>query len=109
ERLGVFFALVATSFLWGIMHIGYDMYPWFIYVLEFVLITGPFFFFVYKRYGFVTAVFMHYFYNAWVTTLFMFTVDLRVAFVSLAVMFVPFVLFFIRSKGKDVKDEVVTY
>lgn len=100
ERLGVFFALVATSFLWGIMHVGYDMYPWYIYVLEFVLLTGPFFFFVYKRYGFASAIFMHYFYNAWVTTLFLFTVDLRVAFVSLAVMFSPFILFLIRKKSK---------
>lgn len=109
ERLGVLFALVATSFFWGIMHVGYDMYPWFIYVLEFVLITGPFFFFVYKRYGFATAMFMHYFYNAWVTTLFLFTVDLRVAFVSLAVMLSPFALFFIRNEGKDAKNEVITY
>lgn len=109
ERLGVFFALVATSFLWGIMHIGYDMYPWFIYVLEFVLITGPFFFFVYKRYGFTTALFMHYFYNAWVTTLFLFSIDLRVAFVSLAVMLGPFVLFLIRDKNKtrNVESTVV--
>lgn len=98
ERGGIFLALVMTSFLWGIMHIGYDMYPWYLYVLEFFILTGPFFFFVYKRYGFATAIFMHYFYNAWVTTLFLFGVDLKVAFVSLLVMLSPFLLCLIRNK-----------
>src|SRR5699024_96003 len=28
EKVGVFFALIATSFFWGILHVGYDMYPW---------------------------------------------------------------------------------
>lgn len=98
ERVGIFFALIVTSFLWGIMHIGYDMYPWYLYILEFFMLTGPFFFFVYKRYGFATAIFMHYFYNAWVTTLFLIYVDWQIAVVSLLVMFSPFLLFLIRRK-----------
>lgn len=102
ERIGLFFAFMATSVLWGIMHIGYDMYPWFIYVLEFILLTGPFFFFVYKRYGFATVMFMHYFYNAWVTTLFLFSVHIGVAFISLLVMLSPFILFFIHHKRETV-------
>lgn len=98
DRFGATMSLLFTSILWGVMHIGYDMYPWYLYVLEFIVITGPFFYFVYKRYGFATSIFMHYFYNAWVTTMFLFTVDLKVAFVSLLVMLSPLLIFFVREK-----------
>lgn len=93
DRVGVLFSLVLTSFLWGIFHIGYHMYPWYLYVLEFIVITGPLFYFAYKRYGFTTAIFLHYFYNAWVTTIFLFTVDVKVALVSLFVTLSPFLVF----------------
>lgn len=97
-RFGVVTALLATSFLWGIMHIGYDMYPWYIYVLEFIVISGPFFFFVYKKYGFATAIFMHYFYNAFVTVLFVLSIDIKVALVSWLVMLSPFLLLLVKEK-----------
>lgn len=103
DRLGAMFSLVMTSFLWGILHIGYDMYPWYLYVLEFMIITGPLFYFVYKRYGFHTAIFLHYFYNAWVTTLFLFSVDIKVAIVSLFVMFSPFLVFLFRKKDTTIQ------
>lgn len=94
-------AIVMSSALWGILHIGYDMYPWYLYVLEFILISGPFFYFVYVKYGFKTVIWMHYFYNAWVTTLLLFYVDLTVALVSLAVMLSPFLLFLVKRNNKD--------
>lgn len=100
DRFGVLMSLLLTSFLWGILHIAYDMYPWYLYVLEFIVITGPFFYFVYKHYGFSASIFMHYFYNAWVTTLFLFTVDVRVAIVSLFVMLSPFLLYLINIQNK---------
>lgn len=98
DRVGVLFSVILTSVLWGIMHIGYDMYPWYLYVVEFIFVTGPFFYFVYKRYGFAAGIFMHYFYNAWVTTLFLFAVDVKIALISLAVMLSPFLVFLIRGK-----------
>ncbi|MFA8440115.1 CPBP family intramembrane glutamic endopeptidase [Pueribacillus sp. YX66] len=106
ERFGIFMSLVLTSFLWGILHIGYDMYLWYLYVLEFIVITGPFFYFVYMRYGFSASIFMHYFYNAWVTTLFLFTVDVRVAIVSLCVMLSPFLLFIVRKTNKRMDNQL---
>lgn len=93
DKLTAPVSLVLTSFLWGILHIGYDMYPWYLYVLEFMLITGPLFYIVYKKHGFTSAIFLHYFYNAWVTTLFAFTIDTVVGVISLLVTLLPFVVF----------------
>lgn len=93
DKLTVPVSLVLTSFFWGILHIAYDMYPWYLYVLEFMLITGPLFYIVYKKHGFKSAIFLHYFYNAWVTTLFAFTIDLVVGVISLLVTLLPFVVF----------------
>lgn len=104
DRVGILFSLIMTSFLWGVLHIGYDMYPWYLYVLEFLIVTGPLFYFVYKRYGFSAAIFLHYFYNAWVTTLFLFIVDIKVAIVSLFVMLSPFLLFLIRKKDSPLQS-----
>lgn len=101
QKASAFTAVVMTSVLWGVMHIGYDMYPWYLYVLEFIVLTGPFFYFVYTKYGYATSVWMHYFYNAWVTTLLLFTVDIKTAFVSLFVMLSPFLVFLVRS-NKDI-------
>lgn len=101
-------AVVMSSLLWGILHIGYDMYPWYLYILEFIFVSGPFFYFVYTRYGFKTVIWMHYFYNAWVTTYLLFSYDLKIALVSLAVMLSPFLLFLVKiSKHDDTHTDTV--
>ncbi|MBO1003314.1 CPBP family intramembrane metalloprotease [Pseudogracilibacillus auburnensis] len=102
DRLGVIVSVIATSVLWGILHIGYDMFPWYLYVIDFIIITGPLFYFVYKRYGFKTVIFLHFFYNTWVTTLFLFSVDVKVAFVSLLITLSPFLLFLYRRTDSTV-------
>lgn len=100
ERFGVVIAVIVTSLLWGVLHIGYDMYPWYLYVIEFILITGPFFYFVYRRYGFPTVILLHYFYNAGVSTLFLFSIDFTIASISLVVMVSPFSLYLYRKPFK---------
>ncbi len=100
ERFGVVIAVIVTSLLWGVLHIGYDMYPWYLYVIEFILITGPFFYFVYRRYGFPTVILLHYFYNAGVSTLFLFSIDIMIASISLVVMVSPFSLYLYRKPFK---------
>lgn len=102
RKLGAVVAIFLSSAIWGILHIGYDMYPWYLYVLEFIILSGPLFYFVYVKYGFKTVIWLHYFYNAWATTLLLFYVDVNIALASLAVMLSPFLLFFIRTK-KDVQ------
>lgn len=95
DKLTVFISLILTSFFWGILHVAYDMYPWYLYVLEFMLITGPLFYIVYKKYGFKAAIFLHYFYNAWVTTIFAFTMHTTVGFISLLVTCIPLLVFLV--------------
>lgn len=95
---GILLSVIATSFLWGILHIGYDMYPWYLYVIDFMIITGPLFYFVYKKFGFKTVIFLHFFYNAWVTTLFVFAVDINIALLCLIVTLSPFLIFLYREK-----------
>src|SRR5699024_5960992 len=62
DRFSVIVSMFATSILWGVLHISYDMYPWYLYIVEFIIITGPLFYVVYKRYGFTTSILLHYFY-----------------------------------------------
>ncbi|MGM8211498.1 CPBP family intramembrane glutamic endopeptidase [Virgibacillus sp. W0430] len=99
DRFGVIVSIFATSVLWGILHIGYDMYPWYLYVIDFILITGPFFYFVYKKYSFQTVIFLHFFYNSWVMTLFLFAYDIRAALLSLVITFGPLFILFKRKKS----------
>lgn len=105
DKATVFVSLILTSFFWGILHVGYDMYPWYLYVLEFMLITGPLFYIVYKKHGFQSAIFLHYFYNAWVTTLFALTIDLTVGIVSIIVTFIPFIVFLVPKEQQKMHDQ----
>lgn len=99
DRFSVIVSMFATSILWGVLHISYDMYPWYLYIVEFIIITGPLFYVVYKRYGFTTSILLHYFYNAWVMTLFAFAIDLKIGLVSLLVMLFPVLALFVRPKA----------
>lgn len=98
DRFGVFFSVLMSSALWGILHIGYDMYPWYLYIIDFILITGPFFYFVFKKFGFPTVIFLHFFYNSWVTTLFSFSIHIGVGLLALLVTLSPFLLFLNQRK-----------
>ncbi|OLO25175.1 hypothetical protein BTR23_25380 [Alkalihalophilus pseudofirmus] len=100
DRFGVVISVLATSFLWGIGHIGYHMVPWHIRIFEFVLIVGPFFYFVYKRYGFVTAIFCHFFYNSMIGSIFLLTIIGPVGLLSVVLTLVPFLVFLKRSRGQ---------
>lgn len=57
-------AILLSSFLWGVMHIGYDMHPFYLMILELTLIAGPIFYWIYWRYGFLAVVMTHFFYNS---------------------------------------------
>lgn len=98
DKLTVPFSIVATSVLWGVLHFGYDMAPWYLYILEFIIITGPLFYIVYKRHGFTTAILVHYFYNAWAMTTFAFTLDIKIALISLLVVLIPLLTLFTKEK-----------
>lgn len=97
DRWGVIFSVIATSFLWGIGHMGYHMVPWHIRIFEFMIIVGPFFYFVYKRYGFVTAIFCHYFYNSLFGSIFLISIYWPVGILSFVLTLVPFFVFLKRS------------
>lgn len=98
DRFGVITSVLVTSILWGILHVGYDMYPWYLYIIDFIIISGPFFYFVYKKFGLKTAMFLHYFYNSIVTVMFLFSVDIKVAITSLLLTLAPLLLFFYKPK-----------
>ena len=53
-----------SSLLWSLVHLQYDVSPWYLRLIEIGLLTGPVSFWIYKKYGLYAAVLGHLFYNA---------------------------------------------
>ncbi|MFO1444878.1 CPBP family intramembrane metalloprotease [Bacillus sp. Bva_UNVM-123] len=101
DRFSVIISVILTSFLWGILHLGYDVYPWYLRVIEFMIIGGPFYYIVYKKFGFKTAIFCHYFNNSFITILFLWRVDLMVAIVALFLSLSPLLVLLLKTKSHE--------
>ncbi|MCB1307580.1 MAG: CPBP family intramembrane metalloprotease [Leptospiraceae bacterium] len=55
--------IILSSLLWGIVHLGYDVYPWYLRIVEFVLYGGPFFYIIWRRYGLMVSISTHLWIN----------------------------------------------
>ncbi|GEM_PF-3351436 len=102
DRFSVVASVILTSFFWGIAHLSYDVYPWYLRIIEFMII-GSFFYFIYKKFGFKTAIFCHYFYNSLFTTLFLFRVDMKVGFVALILSISPLLVLLLKTKSQEAR------
>ncbi|WP_419182568.1 type II CAAX prenyl endopeptidase Rce1 family protein [Lysinibacillus fusiformis] len=102
DRFSVVASVILTSFFWGIQHLSYDVYPWYLRIIEFMII-GSFFYFIYKKFGFKTAIFCHYFYNSLFTTLFLFRVDMKVAIVALILSISPLLVLLLKTKSQEAR------
>lgn len=102
DRFSVVASVILTSFFWGIQHLSYDVYPWYLRIIEFMII-GSFFYFIYKKFGFKTAIFCHYFYNSLFTSLFLFRVDLKVGIVALILSISPLLVLLLKTKSQEVR------
>lgn len=60
--------IALTSFFWGIAHLGYMAAPWYLYLLDFMLFTGPLYYFAYRKFGLGTCIALHYINNLIVMT-----------------------------------------
>lgn len=101
DRFSVIISVIITSFLWGVLHLGYDVFPWYLRVIEFMIIGGPFYYFVYKKFGFKTAIFCHYFNNSLITALFLLRIDLKVAIVALFLSLSPLLVMLLKTKSQE--------
>src|SRR5690625_1873987 len=104
DKAGIIVSIIATSLLCGILHIGYHLYPLYLYVSEFMIITEYLFYIVYKKYGFNVVIFLPFFYNAWLTTLFVFANDIKIANLCLMVTLSPFLNYFYRQKETKINN-----
>jgi membrane protease YdiL (CAAX protease family) len=52
--------MILSSFLWGIAHLGYMAAPWYLYLLDFMLFTGPLYYFAYRQLGLGACIALHY-------------------------------------------------
>ncbi|MCB1319904.1 MAG: CPBP family intramembrane metalloprotease, partial [Leptospiraceae bacterium] len=55
--------VLCTSFVWGIAHLGYEVYPWYLRLLEFLLLTGPMQYIVWRRFGLAVSIAFHFWIN----------------------------------------------
>lgn len=55
--------MTLASFFWGIAHLGYMAAPWYLYLLDFMLFTGPLYYFAYRKLGLGTCIALHYINN----------------------------------------------
>lgn len=110
DRFSVVASVILTSFFWGILHLGYDVYPWHLRLIEFMIIGGPFFYFVYKKFGFKAGIFCHYFNNSFFTSLFLFRVDMKVATVALILTISPLLILLLKTQYQEtrIKERSIT-
>ncbi|WP_078556304.1 CPBP family intramembrane glutamic endopeptidase [Bacillus alkalicellulosilyticus] len=106
DRIHPIFAVLVTSFLWAVLHMGYDVFPWYLRIIELTLIIGPFLYWVYKKYGFLTVIYCHYFYNSLLISMSLLSFRVDVAIVSFLLTLSPLLLFF--YKRKKIALEVAT-
>ncbi|MGZ4112157.1 MAG: CPBP family intramembrane glutamic endopeptidase [Tumebacillaceae bacterium] len=56
-----------SSVLWALGHLGYDVAPWYLRIIELGLVVGPLSFWMYRMYGLFPAILAHFLYNVLVT------------------------------------------
>jgi hypothetical protein len=56
-----------SSVLWSLGHLGYDVAPWYLRIIELGLVMGPLSFWMYRTYGLFSLILAHFLYNLFVT------------------------------------------
>lgn len=105
DKIHPIFAVLVTSFLWAVLHIGYDVFPWYLRIIELTLVIGPFLYWVYKRYGFLTVIYCHYFFNSLLISKALFSFRLDVAIVSLLLTMSPLLIFLYKRHRLAIKQK----
>ncbi|TCP54534.1 membrane protease YdiL (CAAX protease family) [Tumebacillus sp. BK434] len=61
-------AALASSLLWSLTHLSYDVSPWYYRILELGLVIGPLFFWLYRRYGLGAVITGHFLYDSFLAS-----------------------------------------
>lgn len=103
DRFGWFISCVLTSYLWGSLHVtGYQVYPWYLRIIEFMVFVGPLMYWIYKKYGFRTGIYTHYFHNAlFAGTLYILESGWFTAFLSFLLVLSPFFIFLYKERKTE--------
>lgn len=104
DHIHPIFAVFVSSFLWAILHLAYDVHPWYLRIVELTLIIGPFLYWIYKRYGFLTVLFCHYFFNSLYMSIHLFTYRDDIALVSLVLTLSPFMILLYKKRERDINQ-----
>ncbi|WP_026675035.1 CPBP family intramembrane glutamic endopeptidase [Alkalihalobacterium bogoriense] len=102
DKIHPIFAVLVSSFLWAVLHLGYDVFPWYLRIIELTLIIGPVLYWIYKRYGFLTAIYCHYFYNSLLTSVGLLYFKVDVAIVAILLTLSPLLLVLIRTNKSNI-------
>lgn len=102
DHIHPIFAVLVSSFLWAILHLAYDVHPWYLRIVELTLIIGPFLYWIYKRYGFLTVLFCHYFFNSLYMSIHLFTFRGDIALVSIFLTLSPLMILLYKQREKDI-------
>ncbi|WP_054950620.1 type II CAAX endopeptidase family protein [Numidum massiliense] len=91
------FIALTTSFIWAIAHLGYNVHPWYLRVIELTFFVGPVLYFVYKKYGLLVSMIAHYLFNCLIGSLTLMSFSRDYAS-TLLLLLVPLLLCFIPAK-----------
>lgn len=93
----VFIALV-TSLIWAVAHLGYTVHPWYLRIVELTFFIGPFFYWLYKKYGLTVAMIAHYLFDCFLVSLTLMSFDAGRYVYSLLFLLVPLLICLIPAK-----------
>lgn len=88
-----------SSFVWALLHLGYEVYPWYLRVIELTFVIGPFIYYVYKKYGLKYSIMLHFFFNSFFSAFELYYYDQGLAWVSSILALFPLLLLLRKSKN----------
>lgn len=98
SKLPVWLVALVSSFIWALVHLGYEVFPWYLRVIELTLFIGPFLFYIYKKFSIKTSMMTHYFFNSFFSSFSLLYFDVKIGFTALLLTLFPFLVFLFKQK-----------
>lgn len=98
RKVPVVIVALISSFIWASLHLSYEVYPWYLRIIELTVFIGPFLFYIYKKYGLKTSISTHYFFNSFFCSIAFFYWDVSIGIISCVIALLPLGLLLSRKK-----------
>jgi hypothetical protein len=98
RKVPVVIVALISSFIWASLHLFYEVYPWYLRIIELTIFIGPSLYYIYKKYGLKTSIATHYFFNSFFCSIAFLNMDITIGIISSIIALLPLGLLLLRKK-----------